>query len=150
MNHIQTIILSICASMLMLAGQLVHAHGDEPQKGPNGGQLREAGNYRFELVVAKDGNEARESPLVVYVTDRMGAKVSTASANATTTILAGKTKVSATLIPDGDNRMKGVAKYASLPDMKVVLSLTLAGKAAEQARFTPLAASKDAGSEHKH
>ncbi len=150
MNHIQTIILSVCASALMLAGQSAYAHGDEPQRAPNGGQLREAGIYRFELVMAKDGSEAKESPVLVYVTDRAGAKVSTAGASATATILAGKTKVSATLVTDGDNRMKGAAKYASLPDMKVVLSLTLSGKTAEQARFTPLAVSKDAGTEHKH
>ncbi|MBL0121611.1 MAG: hypothetical protein IPP88_02410 [Betaproteobacteria bacterium] len=150
MNHIQTIILSACTSALMLAGRVSTRPWRRTQKAPNGGQLREARIYRFELVMAKDGNEARESPLVVYVTDRAGAKVSTAGASAAATILAGKTKVSATLVPDGDNRMKGTAKYASLPDLKVVLSITLSGKAAEQARFTPLAASKDAGTEHKH
>ena len=148
MNQIRRIIISTCTGALMLTSLSVLAHGDEPKVAPNGGQLREAGNYHFELVVAKDGNETKESPLIVYVTNRVGAKVSTVGASATATILTGKTKISAALVPDGDNRMKGAARYASLPDMKVVLSLTLAGKAAEQARFTPLATSKDA--EHKH
>jgi hypothetical protein len=34
--------------------------------------------------------------------------------------------------------------------MKVVVSITLSGKAAEQARFTPLAATKDGHTGHKH
>lgn len=34
--------------------------------------------------------------------------------------------------------------------MKAVVSVTLAGKAAEQARFTPLAATKEGHAEHKH
>jgi hypothetical protein len=37
--------------------------------------------------------------------------------------------------------LKGVANYASTPDTKVVLSITLPGKAPEQARFTPFAKS---------
>jgi hypothetical protein len=34
--------------------------------------------------------------------------------------------------------------------MKVVVSITLSGKAAEQARFTPLAVTKDNHTDHKH
>ena len=50
-----------------------------------------------------------------------------------------KQKASVKLVPDGDNRLKGIGKYASTPDRKVVVSINLAGKPAEQARFTPLA-----------
>jgi hypothetical protein len=46
--------------------------------------------------------------------------------------------------------MKGVAKYAPTPDTKVVVSITLAGKQPEQARFTPLAVAKDTHTDHKH
>jgi len=123
------------------------AHTDEyldTQKSPNGGQLRMAGAYHFELVVAKDAKEAAESPVVIYVTDHAGAKVPTAGAVATATLLSGKTKASVVLAPDGDNRLKGSARYAANPDLKAVVSITLSGKAAEQARFTPLAAPKAA------
>ncbi len=129
------------------------AHSDEyldTQKAPNGGQLRMAGAYHFELVVAKDSKEAKDNPLVVYVTDHAGTKVSTVGAGGTATVLAGKAKATMTLTPDGDNRLKGVGKYASAQDMKAVVSIALAGKAAEQARFTPLAAIKDEHTDHKH
>ena len=120
------------------------AHGDgqaQSAKGPNGGQLHQAGAYDYELVVAKDSREVKENPVMVYVTVHDKDKVSTAGATGSATILAGKLKAISTLKPDGDNRMKGFAKYASAADMKVVVSITLNGKAAEQTRFTPLARS---------
>ncbi|MDP1653813.1 MAG: hypothetical protein Q8L56_13930 [Rhodocyclaceae bacterium] len=84
------------------------------------------------------------------VTDHANQKVPTAGASGTATILAGKLKATSTLKSDGDNRMKGFAKYASTPDMKLVVSISLAGKPAEQARFTPIKATVAANSEHKH
>lgn len=131
-------------AVMMLSGlfaSLALAHTDDvldAQKSPNGGQMRMAGAYHYELVVAKSSKEVKENPVVVYLTDHAGNKVQSAGATGTATLLAGKLKASATLTPDGDNRLKGFAKYASEPDMKVVVSVTLPGKAAEQARFTPL------------
>ena len=136
-----------------LASPSLLAHSDEvldTQKAPNGGQLLMAGVYHFELVVAKDGKEAKESPVVVYVTDHAGVKIPTVGAGGTATILAGKQKASVKLVPDGDNRLKGMATYSSTPDMKVVVSITLPGKSAEQARFTPLATGAASHAEHKH
>ncbi|MDP2751944.1 MAG: hypothetical protein Q8O31_04975 [Rhodocyclaceae bacterium] len=117
------------------------AHTDEyldTQKTPNGGQMRMAGLYHFELL-AKNGQD-----VVVFVTDHAGTKISTTGASGTATILSGKSKTTLTLTPDGDNRLKGIGKYAATPDMKVVTSLVIAGKPAEQARFTPLATQKAA------
>lgn len=129
------------------------AHDDaylDTQKAPNGGQLRMAGPYHFELVLAKNTAAAQENPLVVYVTDHAGAKIPTAGASGSATILAGKLRAAATLQPDGDNRLKGVARYASTPDTKVAVSVTLPGKQPEQARFTPYAVAKDVHTDHKH
>ncbi|MBK7003155.1 MAG: hypothetical protein IPH35_25530 [Rhodoferax sp.] len=106
-------------------------------------QLRPAGTYHYELVVAKDSKEAKDNAVLVYVTDHDGKKLATSGANGTATILADKTKVTAALTPDGDNRLKGTARYASVPDMKVIVSITFPGKTAEQARFTPLADAKE-------
>lgn len=130
------------------------SHSDEyldTQPTPNGGQMRMAGAYHYELVVKKDSKTVKENPVVLYVTDHGGAKISTAGARGTATILAGKLKATASLVPDGDNRLKGFAKYASTPDMKVAVTVTLPGKTTEPARFTPmakLAADPHAG--HKH
>ncbi len=133
-------------STLLLASSPALAHTDdvlEQQKAPNGGQLRMAGSYHYELVVAKDSKEAKDNAVRVYVTGHDGKMVETSGASGTATILTGKAKVTAALAPDGDNRLKGMAKYASSPDMKVVVSITFPGNAAEQARFTPLAAAKE-------
>lgn len=157
MMKTRTLITSAAASLMLFAGSTAFAHSDEyldTQKTPNGGQQRMAGIYHFELVVAKDSKEAKDNPVVVYVTDHANAKISTVGAGGTATILAGKQKASVKLVPDGDNRLKGVGKYASTVDMKVVVSITLAGKPAEQARFTPLAAplaaANDGHTDHKH
>lgn len=130
------------------------AHSDAPHpdtlKAANGGQLGVAGSSSYELVVVRDAKEAKESPVLVYVTDHAGKKLPTAGASGTAMILAGKIKASVTLQPDGDNRMKGLAKYAASPDMKVVVSITLAGQQPEQTRFTPLAVAKDGHTDHTH
>lgn len=149
----KALFLIAAASTFGLASPVLLAHTDDvldTQKAPNGGQLRMAGIYHYELVVAKDSKEAKDNAVVVYVTDHAGTKVPTGGASGTATILAGKAKATATLAPDGDNRLKGMAKYLSAPDMKVVVSIAFPGKAAEQARFTPLAAAKDGHTDHKH
>lgn len=131
------------ALALGLATPAAFAHTDEyldTQATANGGQMRMAGAYHFELVVVKNSAEVKENPVVIFVTDHAGTKIATTGASGTATLLAGKVKATVTLAPDGDNRLKGMAKYASTPDMKAVVSITLAGKPAEQARFTPLAA----------
>jgi len=138
---------SILLAMGLAIGTAALAHTDEyldTQKAPNGGQQRMAGMYHFELVVAKDAKDTQPSPVVVHVTDHAGAALATAGATGTATILSGKTKTTVTLSPEGNNRLKGTGLYTASPDMKVVLSITLAGKAPEQARFTPLAAAKPA------
>ena len=86
--------------------------------------------------------------VVVYLTDHAGTKIPSAGAAGTATLLGASGKATATLQPDGENRLKGVAKYASAPDMKVVLSITLPGKPAEQARFTPFASKPAAPAKH--
>lgn len=150
-------LLTVVAGLFTISTGVALAHSDEyldTQQAPNGGQLRMAGIYHFELVVTKDSKEAKDNPVFVYVTDHAGTKVPTAGAKGTVTILSGKAKATVNLAPDGDNRLKGSGTYASTPDMKAVVSITLAGKAAEQARFTPLAKAaamaQDGHSGHTH
>lgn len=160
MNFRKTSIAAVTmtvAGLFALASASAMAHTDDyldTQQAPNGGQLRMAGVYHYELVVAKDSKEAKDNPVVVYVTDHAGAKVPTAGAKGTATILSGKAKATVNLIPDGDNRLKGAGAYASTPDMKAIVSVTLPNKPTEQARFTPLvkpqAMSQDGHMDHKH
>ena len=102
----------------LLISPAAHAHDDaylDTLTAPHGGQLRMAGAQHFELVLAKDGTEAKASPVVVYVTDHAGTPIKTVGANGNVTILSGKRKISVALQPDGENRLKGLATYASNP-----------------------------------
>lgn len=132
--------------LLGLAGLMAHglslAHDDtylDTLAAPHGGQIRMAGALHLELVVNQAGQEAKERPIEVYVTDHAGSKQPTAGARATVTLLSGKHKVTAALQPDGDNKLKGLASYAPTPDLKAIVSVTMPGQDAQQARFTPLA-----------
>lgn len=120
------------------------AHDDatlDRVKAPHGGQLRMAGAYHLELVVARDNKEARESPVTVFVTDHADNKIPTQGMSATVNLLAGKTKAAVTLQSDGGNGLKGLASYPSVAGMKAVVTLRLPDGRTEQARFSPLAAS---------
>ncbi|MDE2430158.1 MAG: hypothetical protein KGM99_15655 [Burkholderiales bacterium] len=141
MKFRKTLIAAIAFAGLFAAGA-TNAHTNEyldTQIAPHGGQVRMAGIYHFEFVIARDSKADKDTPVTVYVTDHAGTKVSTAGAKGMVTILAGKVKTSINLIPDGENSLKGSGKYVSAPDMKAVVLVTLAGAGAEQARFTPLA-----------
>lgn len=144
----------ITLSGLAFNGPGAFAHEDatlDAMKAPNGGQLRMAGSYHFELLVAKDSPEAKDNPVTLYLTDHGGTKAPAAGASGTATILSGKSKVTVPLTPAGENRLSGMGKYASDPQMKVVVSVTFADKKTEKARFTPLASkASDGHTDHQH
>jgi len=133
----------VLSAALIFAGNAAFAHDDgtlDKMKAPNGGQLRMAGPYHFELLVDKNNKEAKDSPVTVYLTDHGEKKIPVAGASGTATILAGKSKVTVPLTPAGDNKLTGVGKYVSDAHMKVVVSVVFPDKKTEQARFSPLAA----------
>src|SRR5574338_1182112 len=95
-------------AVLAFNGTTAFAHDDatlDAIKAPNGGQLRQAGSYHFELVVAKDSKEAKDSPVTVYLTGHDGKKVPAAGAGGTATLLSGKSKTTVPLAPAGDNKL---------------------------------------------
>jgi nitrogen fixation protein FixH len=116
------------------------AHTDEyldTQTAPHGGQLRMVGMLHLELVVT-------DKLLTVYVTDHAGKPVAINGATSNAVILANKAKVNVELKPTGDNVLKGEGEFTLDPEMKVVVSITLADeKEPQQARFTPLEKPKE-------
>lgn len=137
----------------LLVSTSAFAHTDDyldTMKAPNGGQLRMAGAYHFELLVAKSAGGGGDQPVTVFLSGHDGVKVPSAGASGSATILSGKQKTVIPLKPDGDNRLKGAGKYTASPDMKVVVSVTLPGKNPEQARFTPLASDQHDHAGHSH
>jgi Cu/Ag efflux protein CusF len=134
--------VSVLGLTLVCAAVPVRAHVDAylaTLKAPNGGQLRMTGPYHYELVVARDSRTVKEQAVVVYVSNHAFEKVATAGAQGTVNLRAGLINATVTLSPDGDNRMKGFAKYAATHDLQALVSIALAGQPALQARFAPLA-----------
>jgi len=136
-----TVRIAAVLAAALLAAHPAGAHDDktlDATKAPHGGQLRMAGPHHFELVIDGSAAGASESAVVVYLYDHAAAKVPSAGAAGSATILSGKGKTTVQLAPDGENRMKGSARYASTPNMKVAVTITLPGQPAAQARFTPM------------
>lgn len=129
-------------ALTLIFSQGAFAHSDEyldTQTAPHGGQLRMVQQYHYELVVKAD-------EVSVYITDHAGKKFDTRGATGTATLLSGKSKISVQLTPAGDNQMKGSGKFELAPDMKVVVSVALAGQTALQGRFTPMQKAPSAAS----
>ena len=121
-------------ALALLVSQGALAHSDEyldTQTAPHGGQVRMVQQYHYELVV-------KANEVSVYVTDHAGKKIDTQGATGTATLLSSKGKASVTLTPAGDNQMKGSGQFELAPNMKVVVSVALAGQTALQGRFTPV------------
>ena len=116
------------ATLLFLS---VAARADGPTIGPNGGQVRDAGKYHLELTV-------KDTALTVYVTGSKDAKIATKGATGTATVLAGKSTSNVKLEPGSENVLAGNGSFQPVPDMKVVVSVTLPGQPPVQARFTPI------------
>jgi hypothetical protein len=130
--------LLICFLLLALPAW---AHDDatlDKVKTGAGGQLRMAGVYHIELVVVRDSPQAKENPLLIYLTDHADKKMPSAGMKVTVTLFGKGVKAAAELKPDGDNRFRGSARYASVRDLKAVVTLTGADGKTVQARFTPM------------
>lgn len=137
----------LTAAALAFAG-LTFAHSDEyldTITTPHGGQMRMAGMHHFELVV-------EQGTLTVYLTDHADQPVASADASGSATVLVGKNRSTIPLTPTGDNRLTGKGEFTLDAAMRVVLSISVAGQPAEQARFTPLAPRqvKAVAAEHNH
>lgn len=132
---------SLVVCFVVFMGSPALAHDDaylDTLKAPHGGQLRMAGPNHNELVVVKNSKTVRENPIYVYVTDHAQNPLDVQGARGSAKMEAGQLKAISTLTPDGGNRMKGFAKYASAPGMTVEVTITLPGGEAQTARFTPL------------
>ncbi len=136
-------VLAIVVGALMAIPVMVHAqqkhdhkHGHkagEDEHGPNGGQLVEAGKYHLELVV-------KGQDLSLYVYDQANKKIAASGAKATATIVGQNVKLE--LVPAGENLLKGAGTFEAKAATRVLISLTLAGQPAMQARFSPFHAHK--------
>lgn len=152
--------LAAAAALLALGASPVFAHDDAylaTRKAPNGGQLRMAGPYHYELVADRSGAASTDDAVLVYVTDHAGVPVETRGAQGVAHGVASNEAGAVKLLPDGENRMRGAAPrpgWAS--DAQVLVSITMPGAKPQQARFAaePSGVSKShapkAGAAHSH
>jgi hypothetical protein len=141
------------ALLALVAAGAAQAHTDEyldTVVGPNGGQLRMAGAYHFELLVVKNSKDAKNNAIKFFVMDHANTPVATAGATATLVLVAGKQKAKVELTPEGNNALVGEAVYASVPEMKVVANVTMPGQSALTAKFEPLKPTAAAAKDHDH
>ena len=126
-----------------LQSSAAFAHTDEyldTVVGPNGGQLRMAGAYHFELVLAKDAKAGAASPVKLYLLDHGNNPQPAKDAKATVLIVSGKQKAKADLSPAQANLLSGSAAYTASEDLKAVVNISIKtehGEVTEQAMFTP-------------
>lgn len=143
MNGRRTLLASLTG--MLLAWSLLgtaQAHDDaylDSLTAPHGGQIRMAGTLHLELVLDKSAKGDKPQSVEVYVTDHAGTKQEVAGAVGTATLLSGGHKVSVALMPQGDNKLHGEGLYTAGPELKAIVSVTLKGAEAQQARFTPWA-----------
>ena len=118
------LMIAAIAAALPLSAALAHE-----ARGPNGGTVKDAGPYHMELVV-------KGADLSVFLTDAKDQPVNVAGATGTAIVLADRKQQSVALHPGG-NGLHGHGDFAGAKDLQVVVSMTLPGSKAIQAKFAP-------------
>jgi len=105
----------------------------------HGGQLRMAGIYHFELMVAPAAVAGQGVLVQVFVTDHLGQKISTTQASGSASFVNGKARTQVALAPEGDNGLTGVLPQLPKRGTQAVVSIApVPGQAPVQAKFTRL------------
>jgi hypothetical protein len=143
--------MAVCIGwMLSMAPALAHDdHALDAMNAPHGGQLRAAGAYHFELVVAAPGTVGEG--VTVHVTDHAGKPLPTQGAKGSVLLQSGKERWRFELTPQGTNALQARGRYTAGTDLKAVVYITMPGQSGVQARFVPFASTKaPAKPGHKH
>lgn len=119
------IISTAFACAVLIAGAaLAHA----PEKGKNGGQQVDAGNYHVEAVV-------KGNTLDVFVTDHGEKPVSTKGFKGTAVLIVSGKPAKITLAPRGDNVLTGTAPVELRAPIRGAIQITNNDNETVQAKF---------------
>jgi len=131
------LVLSLAAALVAATPALAHDDATlDAMQAPHGGQLRMAGAYHIELVLARDARGGKPAPVKVYLSDHGGGKIAPTGASGSVVLLAPAGKVTVPLAAAGD-RLEGTAAYTADPATKALVSLRFADGKTETARFEP-------------
>ncbi|WP_373508267.1 hypothetical protein [Thiocapsa sp.] len=124
--------IPLLLGLALAAPVLALAHDDatlDAMQTPNGGQVRMAGPYHFELVLG-------DNDVSVYLTDHGDKPVSSNGVGGNVIVMSGG-RATIAVAPAGGNRLAGQGAFQRSLDMTAVVSLTFPDGNTWQARFTP-------------
>ena len=141
---------AVCMATTLGTPALAHDEATlDAMPSAHGGQLRMAGIYHFELVVAPAAVAGQGVPVHVYVTDHLGQKIATAQASGSASFVNGKARTQVALAPEGDNGLTGVLPQLPKRGTQALVSIApVPGQAPVQAKFTRLQAKLLAAAAH--
>lgn len=123
------------------------AHTDEyfdQHPTPHGGQIRMAGPYHLELLIA-------DQVVTLYVTDHADNGMPTDGGSAKAIVMTGKKRYVVILSPAGDNTLKGEGEFKLGKSSSVTVIVTLPQADAQQAHFTvKRKKTGSASTQHRH
>ncbi len=118
--------LSLAALGVVLITGAAFAHA--PEKGKNGGQQVDAGNYHVEAVV-------KGNTLDVFVTDHGEKPVSTKGFKGTAILVVSGKPAKITLAPRGDNVLTGTSPVELAAPVRGAIQITNGDNETVQAKF---------------
>ncbi len=118
--------LSMAVAGVMLIAGVAFAHA--PEKGKNGGQQVDAGNYHVEAIV-------KGNTLDVFVTDHGEKPVSTKGFKGTAVLIVAGKPAKITLAPRGDNVLTGTAAVEMTAPIRGAIQITNNNNETVQAKF---------------
>lgn len=116
--------LAIVGASIIASTALAHA----PEKGKNGGQQVDAGNYHIEAVV-------KGNTLDIFVTDHAEIPVPTRGFKGAAVLIAGGKPVKIMLAPRGDNVLTGTSPVELSPPVRGAIQITNSDNETVQAKF---------------
>ncbi len=139
--------LALLFVVVLLSCPTVRAHSDEyftTHPTPHGGQMRMAGPFHFELLVAKD-------ELTLYVTDHSGAPIDTTGGSAKVIINTGKKKRYVVILSSaGENRLTGSDQFTLGRSSTASVLVALPGQEPQRAKFVLHATGKSKKARKRH
>lgn len=116
--------LAILGAVLIAGAAVAHA----PEKGKNGGQQTDAGNFHVEAVV-------KGNVLDVFVTDHSETPVSTKGFKGTAVLIVNGKPAQIKLVPRGENVLTGTSPVALSTPIKGAVQITDGDNQTVQAKF---------------
>jgi uncharacterized protein (DUF2147 family) len=121
---IKSLALALAAALMLSGAALAHA----PEKGKNGGQQTDAGNYHVEVV-------ARGNTVDVFVTDHSEAAVSTKGFKGTAILVVKGKAQRIMLAPRGENVLTGTSPVEIAAPVRGAIQITNTDNDTVQAKF---------------